>query len=441
MSNLALLGGAKAVTVDKGEMFDWPIVNSEMEESVLSVLRAGNMSGTDITEQFENEFADWHGVKYGLAANTGTAALHAAMYGAGVGRGDEIICPSLTYWASCLQVYSLGGSVVFADVDPDTFCIDPNDIEHRITDRTRAIMVVHYCGQPADMDRIMPIARKYGLKVIEDVSHAHGALYKGKMVGTFGDVAGISVMTGKAFAVGEGGIMITNDENIYQRAIALGWYERHDRLTAPDLVLGAGLPWGGQKYRMHQISSAVGRVQVKKYPEEMAEIDKAMNYFWDLLDGVPGISSPRPPKDSGSTMGGWYSSLGKYNSDELGGLSVTRFCEAVAAEGVLELFPGCNKPLHLHPVFQSIDVYRDGKPSRNAFSNRDLAQLAGSLPVSESIHSKVFRAPWFKHFKPQFIEQYADAIKKVVSNYADLLPGDTVNPLDGGSWSLSHRKK
>jgi dTDP-4-amino-4,6-dideoxygalactose transaminase len=421
-------------------MFKWPIVNKEMEDGVLEVLRAGNMSGTDITAKFERQFADWHGRKYGIGTSSGTAAIHLALFGAGIGRGDEVICPTITYWASCIQLYSLGATVVFTDVDPETLCIDPDDIEHRITEKTKAIIVVHYCGYPADMDKIMPIAKKHNLKVIEDVSHAHGTLYKGKMTGTFGDVAGFSLMSGKSFAIGEAGILITDDDLIRQRAEAFGLYEREADLTLPEIAAGKGLPWGGYKYRMHQMSSVVGVAQMKKYPTEMAEIDKAMNYFWDALEGTPGIKGIRPAKDSGSTMGGWYACLGHYKKEELGGLSATRFCEALTAEGV-DTIPGCNKALNPHPIFNTIDVYNDGKPTRIAFSDRDLRQPEGSFPIAEEIQFKVFRAPWFKHFRPEVIDQYVAAFKKVAANYNDLLAGDEGDDEEGGGWGLTFRKK
>jgi len=289
-SQLAIFGGPKAVQTDPGDIFTWPIITKEDEDAALEVLRAGKMSDTDITREFEKEFAAWHGVTYALAHNTGTAALHAAMFGCHVGVGDEIICQSLTYWASALPAFSLGATIVFAEVDPETLTLDPADIEHRITDRTKAIVVVHYCGYPTDMDPIMEIAERHGVKVIEDVSHAHGGLYKGRLVGTIGHVGAMSVMSGKALPVGEGGVLISNDREIYERAVALGHYERTaTELQHPDLKPYAGLPLGGHKYRMHQISSAVGRVQLRYYRERMEEIQKAMNYFWDLLEGVPGL--------------------------------------------------------------------------------------------------------------------------------------------------------
>jgi len=440
-SQLALLGGSEAVQADPGDIFNWPIVTPEMERGVLEVLRAGKMSGWDVTLELEKEFAAWHGVKYALAHNTGTAAIQAAMFGLGIGHGDEIICPSLTYWASCLQVFSLGGTVVFADVDPDTLCIDPKDIEHRISPRTKAIVAVHYEAYPADMDPILVIARKHKIAVIEDCSHAHGALYKGRLVGTMGDVGGFSIMSGKSFATGEGGIMITNDHRIYERAVAFGHYERGHLLTLPELAEATGLPWGGYKYRMHQLTSVVAREQIKKYPAEMAEIDRSMNYFWDLLEGVPGIEPHRPPKGSGTTMGGWYAPSGLYRPEEIGGLSITRYAQAVQAEGA-PCHPGCNKALHTHPLFNTVDVYGDGKPTRiaNLPEGVDILQPEGSLPISEGMQERVFAIPWFKRYRPKIIEQHALAFRKAAEGYKELLAGDTGNPPGYGGWSLTFRR-
>lgn len=433
-SNLAIHGGPKAVRTDPGDVFRWPIITNEDEEAVLEVLRRGGMSGTDVTIQFEKEFAQWQGLKYALGFSSGTAALHGAMFGCKIGVGDEIICPSVTYWASVLQCFSLGATVVFAEIDPQTLCIDPKDIEHRVTDHTKAIMVVHYVGYPADMDPILAIARRHGLKVIEDVSHAQGGLYKGEKVGTFGDVAAMSLMSGKSFAVGEAGMLATDDREIYERALAFGHYGRYDdRIQTEYLKAFRGLPLGGYKYRMHQLSSALGRVQLRYYDQRCKEIRKAMNYFWDLLAGVPGLRAHRPPRDSGSNMAGWYSPRGLYRPEELGGLSVTRFAEAVRAEGSI-CTPGVNRPLHLHPLFNTCDVYGHGVPTRIAHADRDLCQPPGSLPVSEKIGTLTYRIPWFKRYCPETIEEHADAYRKVAENYGELLEDDPGNPPDLGGW-------
>ncbi|MFH0962507.1 MAG: DegT/DnrJ/EryC1/StrS family aminotransferase [Planctomycetota bacterium] len=419
-SLLAIHGGPKAVTMDPGDMFKWPIVTKEDERAVLDVLRTGRMSGLDVTTEFEKEFAEWHGVAYALAHNTGTAALHAAMFGCGLGVGDEIIAPSLTYWASCLQAFSLGATIVFADVRPDTICIDPADIEHRITDRTKAVMVVHYCGMPCDMDPILAITRRHGLKLIEDVSHAHGGLYKGRLLGTLGDVAGFSLMSGKSLPCGEGGILITSNRDIYLRAVAFGHYERtREVLAGTRLERFAGLPMGGCKYRMHQLTSALGRGQLRHYRERMTKIQKALNCFWDLLEETPGLQAHRTPKGSGSTMAGWYNPLGLYVAEELDGLPIDAYLEAVRAEGVTTS-RGANFPLHLHPLLNECDVYGHGKPTRIAHSARDVRQGPGSLPVSEALQERVFGVPYFKKHRPKVIAEYAEAFRKVALNATEL---------------------
>ncbi len=434
-TRLALLGGPKAITRDAGDIFDWPIITREDEEAVLDILRRRAMSGQDVTEKFESEFAAWQGLKYALGYSTGTAAIQAAMYACGVGVGDEIVCQSLTYWASALQCFSLGASVVFAEVDPRSLCIDPADLEKRLSPRTKAIVVVHYLGHPADMDAIMAIARRHKVKVIEDVSHAQGGLYKGKKVGTFGDVAAMSLMSGKSLAVGEAGILLTDDHHLFERAISFGHYERFDAsIESPELRPFIGLPLGGAKYRMHQMSSAVGRVQLRHYDERMAEIDQSMNYFWDCLEGTPGLVAHRPPKGSGSTMGGWYAAHGIYEPEALGGLSASRYCEAVRAEGVPAAAPGCNRPLHLHALFNTCDVYGHGKPTRIANADRDLRQPPGSLPVTERMIERIIWIPWFKHFRREVIDQYVAAYRKAAEGYRELLAGDKGNPPEVGGW-------
>jgi len=419
MSSLAIHGGPRAVQTDPGDIFDWPIITPEDEEAVLEVLRRGAMSGTEVTREFEQDLAAWFGMKHVLCHNTGTAAIQTAIWACGVGVGDEVICQSMTYWGSVLQVFSLGATVVFAEMDPNTLTLDPQDIEHRITERTRAIIPVHYCGYPTDMDPIMEIAAKHGLKVIEDVSHAQGGLYKSRLTGTIGHVNAMSIMSGKSLPCGEGGFLVTDDEEIYERAVAFGHYERMRELEIPEVKRFAGMPMGGYKYRMHQLSSAVGRVQLRHYQERMAEIQKAMNHFWDLLEGVPGVKALRPPKDSGSTMGGWYAARGLYAPEELGGLPVDRFCEAVSAEGVATR-PGANPLMHLHPVLNEADVYGHGKPTRIANADRDLRQPAGSLPVSETLPERCYTIPWFKHHRPSIIEEHAAAFRKVAEHADEL---------------------
>ena len=434
MRQPALLGGEKAIKGNiPDDLFRWPIITEEDESAVLDVLRRAAMSGTDVTEKFEKEFAEWNGNKYAIGYCNGTLSLQAAMFACKLGAGDELICPSKTYWASAIQAFNLGATVVFADIDPDTLCIDPNDIERCISPYTKAIMVVHYLSHPADMDPIMEIARKYNLKVIEDVSHAQGGYYKGKRLGTIGDVAAMSLMSGKSFATGEMGMLVTDDREIYDRAMAYSHYERNNAryIETEYLQEYFGMPLGGMKGRVNQTCSAMGRVQLKYYDERCIEIRKAMNYFWDLLEGVPGIKPHRVNEADGSTMGGWYCPHGIFKSAEVSGLSVSKFCEALRADGI-STYPGANYPLHTHKVFQTFSLMNTDKPTRIAFAHRDVRELDKALTVCNSV--EVFAIPWFKKFYPEYIKMYADAIKKVISNCELLSDKKLAGTESAGRW-------
>ena len=426
--SLAFFGGPKAIDAENESLFHWPIVTDEDINAVADVLRAGTMSGTGITKQFEQAFADWTGAKYALGCCNGTASLTAALFACGVGAGDEVICPSLTYWASCASALWFGATVNFADVEPDSLCLDPNDLEHRIGPATKAIIVVHYCGYPADMDRINAIAKKHGVKVIEDVSHAVGAKYKGRFCGTLGDIAGLSMMTGKAFAIGEAGMLLTDNREMYERAIAFGHYERTgapsrynpvDRqITVESLLPYIGIASGGVKHRMNQTCAAMGLTQLARYPERMAEIDRAMNRFMDKLETIEGLTAHRPAKGSGSTKGGWYLPCCHYDASKFGGTSAQNFCDYVRAEG-MRCVNGVNEPLHLHPLFHDADLIHQGQPTALAFGQRDVRQGVGACPVTERVSETVIQVPWFKHDDEAAIEAYYQAMKKVADALRD----------------------
>lgn len=429
MSELAICGGPRAITCDIGDLFEWPIFTEEDEEAVLALMRGrpnfaspeyGDLDN-DIVAAFEREFAAWCDVEFAIAHSNGTAAIQAAMFACGVGHGDEVITPSATYWAAVLPCFSLGATPVFADIDRLTLNIDPGDIEHRITDRTKAIVVVHQLGYPAEMDEIVRIAKRYRIKVIEDASHAHGTLYKGRKAGTLGDVAVFS-LCGKPIAVGEGGMLVTDCRGIYERVIA--WCHNFSFNEAyvrdPHLLTYQGLPMGGVTARMHNLSAAIGRTQLRHYDARMREIDRAMNYFWDNLSDVEGIIAHRPVAGSGSTMGGWYTPHGIYDKGRFGGLPLTTFAQAVIAEGFNTETTTClREPLHLHPLLNTCDVYNQGRPTRIANSGRDTRQGWGSLPTTENIAA--FTVPPFRHFRPHQIEQYAACFRKVAQHYKDAL--------------------
>ena len=436
MSELAYFGGkpaiVKAESPDK-HLFGWPIITEEDEAAALDVIRNNKFSGTDITEKFQEEFAAWQGRKYALAFTNGTASILTSLYALGLGMGDEIICPTKTYWGTASVAANLGISVVFCNID-EHLSIDPTDIERCITPRTKAIMVVHYCGYPADMDPIMEIAKKYNLKVIEDVSHAQGGMYKGKKLGTFGDIAAMSLMSMKSFAAGELGIMVTDDRKYYERGIAFAHYERNNPnyiKECTELSPYAMIALGGLKGRANQVCSAIARVQLKYYDERCAEIRKAMNYFWDQLEQIPGLHAIRVDESTGSNMAGWYCPQGIYHPDELGGLSVKRFCAAMRAEGVDCCWEGANYCLHTHAFFKTFDLHNAGKPTRVAYTDHDVREDDEKCRPSENI--LCFQLPWFKHFDKEWIDKYVAAFRKVADHYEELLPGDD-DKSQGGRW-------
>ena len=437
---LAILGGEPLIKGELPEvvkdMLKWPIVTKEDEEAALEVIRNNSFSGVDIAEKLEAEFAAWNGTKYAVAYSSGTMALAAAMFAIGLGKGDEIICPTKTYWASIAQAISFGATPVFCNVN-DMLSMDPDDIERVISPKTKAIMVVHYVSYPCDMDRIMAIAKKHNILVIEDVSHAQGGLYKGKKLGTFGDVSAMSLMSRKSFAAGELGMVVTDNTKMYERAIAYGHHNRFNESNvteSEDLIPYYHMALGGVKGRANQLCCALARGQLKYYDERCKEIRKAMNYLWDLIEDLPGIRAIRVDESTGSTMAGFYAAAGRYIPEELHGLSVVTFVEAVNAEiggGEDWVVDGVNFCLHTHEYFKTYDFDGSGKPSRIANADRDVRELDKELKKSEEI--MCFTVPWLKKYNKEWIEKIAGAIKNVIENHEELLAIDNGDK-QGGHW-------
>ena len=440
MKELAILGGEAVLNqsdvVKVHTMKTWPIITQEDEDAALYVIRNNRFSGTDIAEAFEKEFAQWIGTKYAVAYSSGTMSLAAAMFAIGLSRGDEIICTTKTYWASIAQAYSFGATPVFCNID-DMLSMDPDDLDRVVSPKTKAIMVVHYIGYPCDMDRIMAFAKKHNLKVIEDVSHAQGGMYKGRRLGTFGDVAAMSLMSQKSFAAGELGITVTNDRKLFERVIAYGHHNRFNSSLvseSEDLIPYYHMALGGVKGRANQLCCAMARVQLKYYDERCAQIRKAMNYFYDLLEDVPGLKPIRVDESTGSNMAGFYEAHLRYYPEQLGGLSVNTFAQAVNAElaGANVCRTGANLCLHTHNYFKTYDFYGNGTPTRIENADRDVRLLDAALESAEQ--KNCVSVPWIKKFDKEIIEKLALAFRKVAENYALLLPTDQNHAAQGGHW-------
>jgi dTDP-4-amino-4,6-dideoxygalactose transaminase len=270
-------------------------LGEEEIEEVTKVLRSKWLSMGPVTEHFEKEFAAYLGVKHAFAVASGTAALHIACRVLNIGPGDEVIVPSLTFVATANAVLYVGAMPVFGDITSlDNFNVSPEDISKKITDRTKAIIVVHYGGYPCGMDAITEIANKNGLKVIEDAAHAPGAEYKGRKLGIIGDIGCFSFFANKNMATGEGGMIVTNDDSLAERMrtirshgmTTLTWDRHRGHAYSYDVVDT------GYNYRISEIESALGLVQLKKLEQNNRKRAEITEEYREGLKAIPWISIP-----------------------------------------------------------------------------------------------------------------------------------------------------
>ncbi len=415
MAKLAINGGKKSVT-DTSEV-RLPVVSEKGIAAAVELMKKGEISTSPIVDEFEKEFADFIGVKYGLASNSGTSSLHEALFAVGVSAGDEVIVPSFTFVASVSTILAARGIPVFCDVDINTHCIDPKDVERKITSRTKAIMVVHVWGNPCDMERIMDIAKKHNLAVVEDCSHAHGATWKDKKVGSIGDAGGFSLQGSKIMPAGEGGVLTTNSLNVYQRAIVCGRVEKIDSLPpdSPNRKASLGL---GFKHRPHPIGIAIAREHLKEINQLNDIRDRNGKYLDDALSDIPCL---KPQKVLQGCRKVYSYHWGNYDKNLLGGVSLEVFLRALAAEGVSCGRAGYGR-LHEVPLFEKGSIYyHECCLGRCQHSRRPEQFEPPQLPNTLYLRENSFTmAPRFEvNFKTK-IEQYIDAYHKVASAVDEL---------------------
>lgn len=280
------------------------IIEDDDIQAVVDVLKSDYLTtGPKITE-FEKSVADYAGAKYAVAVSNGTAALHAACFAAGIGAGDEVITTPITFAASANCVLYCGGKPVFADIDPQTYNIDAKDIERKITARTKAIIPVHLAGQPCDMDAIHKIAGEYHLTVIEDGAHALGSVYKGKKIGALSDMTTFSFHPVKPITTGEGGMVVTDDETLYQKLVL---FRSHGITRDASLLTEDGGPWFyqqlelGYNYRITDIQCALGCSQMRKLQRFIGRRRELAARYDEALKDCPHLLLPYqlPQTESG----------------------------------------------------------------------------------------------------------------------------------------------
>ncbi|MDH7571342.1 MAG: DegT/DnrJ/EryC1/StrS family aminotransferase, partial [Armatimonadota bacterium] len=325
---LAIHGGTPVRDVKARPWPAWPVWDEREEKALLEVLhsgRWGSTSGNQVRE-FEKEFAAFQDAQYGVCNVNGTASLEIALRAAGIRLGDEVIVPPYTFIATASAVLMTNGTPVFADIDPDTYNLDPKAAEAAITPRTKAIIAVHIGGCPADLDAFTALAKKHGLVLIEDCAQAHAAAWKGRKVGAIGDMGCFSFQSSKNINAGEGGIVLTNNKHYADRCWSItnvgrvpegAWYEH---------------PVLGTNCRLTEFQGALLRVQLTRLPEQAARRWENARFLNQELAKIPGI---RPMKvEERVTMHAYHLYIFRFNSAQFGKMTRAEFLKALAAEGV-----------------------------------------------------------------------------------------------------------
>lgn len=342
MPKLAILGGEP---VKKTPFPEWPYYDDAERQALLEVLESRVWWRTPGTRtlQFEQEFAAYHQARYGIAVTNGTAALEVALTALGVGAGDEVIVPDFTFIATASAVLFTGALPVLVDVTPDTYCIDPDQVEAAITPATKAIIAVHMGGHPADLDRLVEIARKYGVYLVEDSSHAHGSEWRGRKVGAIGDIGTFSFQASKLMTAGEGGIILTNSAELERIARSV-----HDCGRMPGEWFYSHFIYGSN-YRLSEWQGAVLSQQLRRLPQQTSTRSRNAAYLDAELAKIEGITPQR--LDPRATVNGHYAYIFHYDKRAFAGVSTERFIQAFNAEG----FPtqASYPPLHDLAVFKS----------------------------------------------------------------------------------------
>jgi dTDP-4-amino-4,6-dideoxygalactose transaminase len=355
---------------------------SDEENAVLETLRSKWISTGPKTAEFETDFAAMLDVSHALALTNCTASLHLAMMVLGIGSGDEVICPSLTFVATVNAIRYVDAIPVFADIQGETdLTIDPWDIEKKINPRTKAIVVMHYAGFPCAMDAIIQIARKHDLKVIEDSCHGPLSDYQGQKLGTIGDIGCFSFFSNKNISTGEGGMLVTNDPSLYERAKLL---RSHGMTTlsyerARGHSIGYDVIETGYNYRMDDIRASIGIVQLKKLKDDLVKRAEVRRWYENFFSDFPGIIVP-------------FNGHGGFVSNYIFVVLLSISCGVSRDEMRNALQKaGIQTSMHYPPV-HLFSIFRD---------------FSSALPVTENIAARLITLPMYSKMVPKEVEYIA----------------------------------
>ncbi len=416
---LAILGGEP---VRREPFPPYPVIGQEEIDAVNEVLKSGNLSsfaasagpkflGGRKIREFEENFAKYHCVNHAIAVNSATAGLHVALAAAGVGPGDEVIVPPYTFTATATSVLMHNAIPVFVDVDPRTYCLNPEKIEAFVTPSTKAIIPVHLLGHPAEMDTILKLASEHDLVVIEDCAQAPGAKYKGRLVGTMGDAGVFSFQETKNMMTGEGGMVITKDSEFAERCRMVRNHgeaiiEGKKRSYLSNIV--------GWNYRMTEIEAAIGIEQLKKLDRFNEIRIRNSKFLTKELSRIEGFNVPYEAPDIFHV----YHVYGMIYEEEKMGIPRKTIVEALNGEGI-PFGTGYPHPLYENPIFKEKIAYGDnGCPFSCQFYQGNVRYESGSCPVAESLCYR--KALWFFGARPPAsqndMQDVVDAFNKIEEN-------------------------
>ena len=427
MNKLALSGGRPI------RKKSWPVhktIGKEEIAAAIKVLESGKLSlfegnysaeepfsfyGGPSVQELEKKWTQYYGVNHAISVNSATSALYAAIGALGIGPGDEVIVSPFTMSASATCALIYNAIPIFSDIKKDTFNLDPKSIEERITGRTKAIVVIHIMGHPADMDPIISLAKKHKIAIIEDCAQAHGAKYKGKLVGTIGDIGVFSLNVNKTIQIGEGGVLITNDDELASR---LQLIRNHGEVVADQMNYKNINNIIGYNYRMCEVEAAMAIEQLKKLRHFNKIRIELAGYLNDKLSQFDGIITPFVRKDSTHV---YYVYGMKFDPHKIG---VTRdtFCRALCAEGI-PVFQGYCKPLYLQQLYQKKVGYGSkGCPFNCQHYKNDISYKKGSCPTAEWLFDEAFFG--FEYAKPpntlEEMKDVVNAFDKILSHMKEL---------------------
>lgn len=412
---LALHGGKPVI--EPAHRFQWPRVSEEDRAAVVDLLERGELSyyGREgALLELEDHWSTRLGGRPTLGTSSGTAALHSAFHALGAGPGDEVICPTNTFLATVMPLVQLGATPVLCDAERDTATIDPEAVAAAVTKRTVGIVVTHLWGHPCDMAPILAVARRHGLWVVEDCSHAHGATYQGAEVGTLGTAAAFSFQAAKIVYAGQGGLLASADREVHERACLLG----HFRVRSEQDVRGPLRRYAstgfGLNYRMHPFAAALALRSSRDMPERIAARAELLGRLAEGLSGIDGILPPTTRK--GCDRGAFYGFKVRLSGAwlEAGPDLVAR---ALAAEG-LDVHPPGSRPLHLLPMFTDgeVPLRPTGEPVRMP------SYRPGDFPVAEELWRTSLSLPTFTFpDERDLVDRYCEAFAKTAAHLPELI--------------------